>query len=119
MSAPVVDATNGMKAKRQRPQPTRRTLELFLLLLALGVTALADFLVSSSVGASSNDTSWITHVVVLGLLLSGLWLLSGAHLFWPAIPLAFMVVGLVRHARYGRFDHRHDRVAPWNAPTHR
>ncbi len=68
MSAPTVNAPSGMNSRKQRPQPTRRTLELFLLVLALGVTALADFLVSSSVGASSNDTSWVTHVVVLGAL---------------------------------------------------
>ena len=30
-------------------------------------------------------------------------MLSGAHFFWPAIPLIFLVVGLVRHARYGRW----------------
>ena len=38
------------------------------------------------------------------------------------IPLGFLVMGLMRHARYGRYraeySYRHH-VAPWNAPTHR
>jgi DUF1707 SHOCT-like domain len=61
-------------------------------------------------------------VLVLALALTGLWLLSGAHFFWPIIPLAFLFMGLMRHARYGRFAHHHynpHRVAPWNAPDYR
>ena len=38
-----------------------------------------------------------------GLVLTGLWALSGAHFFWPVIPLFFLVMGLVRHARYGHW----------------
>lgn len=61
-------------------------------------------------------------VMVLAFFLTGLWALSGAHFFWPVIPLIFLVMGLRRHARYGRYraeySYRHH-VAPWNAPTYR
>ena len=61
-------------------------------------------------------------VVTLALFLTALWALSGAHFFWPAIPLLFLVMGLMRHARYGHhpagYRHQHD-VAPWNAPSSR
>ena len=61
-------------------------------------------------------------VVSVALFLTAIWALSGAHFFWPAIPLAFLVMGLIRHARYGRYrpeySYRHH-VAPWNAPTYR
>ena len=61
-------------------------------------------------------------VAVVAVVLTAVWALSGAHFFWPAIPLAFLVMGLVRHARYGQFRmeyyHRHH-VAPWNAPGYR
>lgn len=61
-------------------------------------------------------------VAVVAVVLTAVWALSGAHFFWPAIPLAFLVMGLVRHARHGRFRmeyyHRHH-VAPWNAPGYR
>lgn len=61
-------------------------------------------------------------VVSVAAILTGVWLLSGAHFFWPAIPLFFLVMGLMRHARYGgyrpEYSYRHH-VAPWNAPTHR
>ena len=61
-------------------------------------------------------------VTVISAALVGLWVVSGAHFFWPAIPLIFLVMGLMRHARYGRYragySYRHH-VAPWNAPTYR
>ncbi len=54
-------------------------------------------------------------VVVVGVLLTALWLVSGAHFFWPAIPLAFLVMGLMRHARWVGDPHggpwRHHRYA--------
>ncbi|GAB1646216.1 DUF1707 domain-containing protein [Krasilnikovia sp. MM14-A1259] len=56
-------------------------------------------------------------VVVVAVVLVGLWALSGAHVFWPAIPLAFLFIGVVRHARYGGYRHHvyhHHGVAPWN-----
>jgi hypothetical protein len=63
-----------------------------------------------------------SFVVLTAALLTGLWVLSGAHFFWPAIPLVFLVMGLVRHARWGSYAHHHHyahRVAPWNAPEWR
>jgi hypothetical protein len=39
-------------------------------------------------------------VLVIAVALTGLWALSGAHFFWPAIPLFFMMFGLARHARW-------------------
>ncbi|HEX8627333.1 MAG TPA: DUF1707 domain-containing protein [Catenuloplanes sp.] len=58
-------------------------------------------------------------VAGIAVALSTLWLLSGAEFFWPAIPLAFLVMGLIRHARFGhyryRYSYRHH-VAPWNGP---
>jgi Domain of unknown function (DUF1707) len=61
-------------------------------------------------------------VFVLAFALTGLWLLSGAHFFWPAIPLAFLVMSLVRHSGRGGHGYRQaypHRVAPWNAPDYR
>jgi hypothetical protein len=61
-------------------------------------------------------------VFFLAFALTGLWVLSGAEFFWPAIPLAFLVIGLVRHSRYRRhgYPQQHpQRVAPWNAPGYR
>ncbi|MET0415139.1 MAG: DUF1707 domain-containing protein [Actinoplanes sp.] len=58
-------------------------------------------------------------VVSIGMILTGFWILSGAHFFWPVIPLAFLVMGLVRHARWQRWEPRYSyahRVAPWNGP---
>jgi hypothetical protein len=61
-------------------------------------------------------------VVSVALILTGLWILSGAHFFWPVIPLVFLVMSLIRHARYGRYRHQYEyahRVAPWNSPGYR
>ena len=61
-------------------------------------------------------------VASIALILTGLWVLSSAHFFWPAIPLAFLVMGLIRHARWRRYEARFSyahRVAPWNAPGYR
>ena len=56
-------------------------------------------------------------VFFLGFTLTGLWVLSGAHFFWPIIPLIFLFIGLKRHARYSRYAHHqhgYHQVAPWN-----
>jgi hypothetical protein len=60
-------------------------------------------------------------VASIALILTGLWILSTAHFFWPAIPLAFLVMGLIRHAGWRHHHYRGypERVAPWNAPGHR
>lgn len=61
-------------------------------------------------------------VVVVSLILTGLWVASGAAFFWPLVPMIFLFLSLRahgRHARYGYQTHHHhgrDRVAPWNAP---
>ncbi|MEV6349229.1 DUF1707 domain-containing protein [Actinoplanes sp. NPDC051851] len=46
------------------------------------------------------------RVMIAGGVLTALWAASGAHFFWPAIPLTFLVAGLIRHARYGRYEFR-------------
>lgn len=48
-------------------------------------------------------------VAVVAVALVGLWALSGAHFFWPAIPLFFMVFGLARHARWRAYSGHHPR----------
>ena len=45
-----------------------------------------------------------SFVLIAAGVLVGLWLLSGAEFFWPVIPLTFLVVGLFKHARYGRWQ---------------
>ena len=59
-----------------------------------------------------------SFVALTALFLTGLWVLSGAHFFWPAFPLLFLVMGLARHARWRHYGYQY-RVAPWNAPQHR
>ncbi|MEU4423408.1 DUF1707 domain-containing protein [Actinoplanes sp. NPDC024001] len=44
-----------------------------------------------------------SFILVIAGLLTGLWMLSGAQFFWPVIPLAFLVIGLIRHARHGHY----------------
>lgn len=39
-------------------------------------------------------------VLMVSMLLIGLWALTGGHFFWPAIPLIFFGLSLVRHARW-------------------
>ena len=48
----------------------------------------------------------LTAVVLVSAALTGLWVLSGAHFFWPAIPLIFFAFGLVRHARWRSYARR-------------
>ncbi|GAA2598090.1 DUF1707 domain-containing protein [Winogradskya consettensis] len=58
-------------------------------------------------------------VMFAALLLTGLWFASGATFFWPVFPLAFLFMGLIRHAKYGnmrRDFHHYGHVAPWNSP---
>ncbi|MFC0530762.1 DUF1707 domain-containing protein [Phytohabitans kaempferiae] len=54
-------------------------------------------------------------VVVVGAILVGLWMLSGVAFFWPIIPLAFLFLGLAKHAaevRHGGYHPRGD----WRGP---
>jgi len=60
-----------------------------------------------------------SFVVAAALVLTGIWVLSHAVFFWPAIPIFFLLMGLARHAGMRRrgFGHPYaERVAPWNAP---
>lgn len=41
-------------------------------------------------------------VLVVAGVLVGLWVLSGAHFFWPILPLLFLGFGLLRHIRFAR-----------------
>ncbi|GAA4600334.1 hypothetical protein BJY16_003471 [Actinoplanes octamycinicus] len=47
-----------------------------------------------------------SFVLIVAGLLTGLWVLSGAAFFWPVFPLFFLVTGLLRHAREGRWEPR-------------
>ena len=61
-------------------------------------------------------------VAAVAVLLTGIWALSGAHFFWPAIPLFFLIMGVLKHRGRGPHAHRYHhghRVAPWNAPDYR
>ena len=63
-----------------------------------------------------------TFVIFAAIALTGLWVLSGAHFFWPIFPLFFLFIGLRRHAHqghHGHYHHRSGQVAPWNQPGHR
>ncbi|WP_306208476.1 DUF1707 SHOCT-like domain-containing protein [Actinoplanes sp. RD1] len=50
-------------------------------------------------------------VAFVAVVLTGVWFVSGAHFFWPAIPLTFMVLGLMR--RWGYATH-----PEWHAHRH-
>ncbi len=41
--------------------------------------------------------------VAVAAILVGLWVLSGAHFFWPLLPLLFLAMSLARHARFARY----------------
>jgi hypothetical protein len=46
-------------------------------------------------------------VALVAGVLVGAWLLSGAHFFWPLIPIAFLTIGLMRRRRWARYG------GPW------
>lgn len=64
-------------------------------------------------------------VAVFAAILVGLFLLSGAHFFWPIFPLMFLLFALGGRRRRARYYHHYhhqgyDRpVAPWNSPDYR
>jgi DUF1707 SHOCT-like domain len=45
-------------------------------------------------------------VVLVSAALIGVWSLTGASFFWPAIPLIFLSMGLVRHWRWAAWSRR-------------
>ncbi|MEH1126843.1 DUF1707 SHOCT-like domain-containing protein [Micromonospora sp. CPCC 206061] len=53
--------------------------------------------------------------VVVAAVLVGLWVLSGASFFWPAIPLVFIFVGMMKHRHY----HHSHRGRAWHGPPWR
>lgn len=58
-------------------------------------------------------------VAGIAAILTALWMVSGAHFFWPAIPLTFLVIGLARHARWSRHPHHGAwRQHAWAGPPH-
>jgi Domain of unknown function (DUF1707) len=86
-----------------------------------GRRALAE--APEAVAATRRDVRrHATFVAFAAIALTGLWLLSGAHFFWPIFPLFFLFIGLRRHAHHGahgHYHHRSQRVAPWNQPDYR
>ncbi|MDR6322410.1 DUF1707 SHOCT-like domain-containing protein [Actinoplanes couchii] len=44
-----------------------------------------------------------SFLLIAAGVLTGLWVLSGATFFWPVFPIAFLVIGFVKHMRYGRW----------------
>jgi Domain of unknown function (DUF1707) len=48
-----------------------------------------------------------SFILIVAGILTGVWMLSNATFFWPAIPLAFLVMGLFRHARHGSWRPEH------------
>jgi hypothetical protein len=48
-----------------------------------------------------------SFVAIAAGVLVGLWILSGAHFFWPFLPILFLTFGLVRHVRFVRYG------SPW------
>ena len=48
-----------------------------------------------------------SFIMIIAGLMTALWVLSGAHFFWPVIPLFFLFTGLMRHARQGRYEFRY------------
>ena len=83
-----------------------------------GRRALAE--TPEAVAATRRDVRrHATFVAFAAVALTGLWLLSGAHFFWPIFPLFFLFIGLRRHAHQGHrahYQHRSQQVAPWNQP---
>jgi hypothetical protein len=45
----------------------------------------------------------------IAVVLTGVWFVSGAHFYWPAIPLTFMVLGLMRRWGYAQHPEWHAR----------
>jgi hypothetical protein len=53
----------------------------------------------------------LAHFGFVAMIAAGLtllWVLSGVHFFWPAIPLFFLVLGLGRHWRYAAWRRHWD-----------
>jgi hypothetical protein len=57
----------------------------------------------------------VLFILAFAALLVGLWILSGAHFFWPFIPLMFLFFALFRGRRrhYYWHAHNHGYGPPW------
>jgi hypothetical protein len=50
----------------------------------------------------------LTFVAFIAVVLTTIWAAIGSPFFWPAIPLAFLAIGLIRHGMWLRwYGHRH------------
>jgi len=47
-----------------------------------------------------------SFVLVVAAILITIWAVSSAHFFWPAIPLAFLAIGLFKHGMWTRWGGR-------------
>jgi hypothetical protein len=45
----------------------------------------------------------VTFFVFIAVILTTVWAAIGSHFFWPAIPLAFLAIGLIRHGMWLRW----------------
>jgi hypothetical protein len=54
-------------------------------------------------------------VLVIAAILVTIWALTGAHFFWPAIPLTILAFGLFRHGFGWRYRHWYG--GPGDGPT--
>jgi hypothetical protein len=52
-------------------------------------------------------------LVVIGAVLVTLWALSGAHFFWPIIPLVFLWFGFLRHLAWRRWTRGYTYRGGW------
>jgi hypothetical protein len=52
--------------------------------------------------------------VLIGAVLIGLWVLSGAHFFWPLIPLLVLAFSVLRHRRWAWYAAQGR--GPWGGP---
>ncbi|GAA5191568.1 hypothetical protein GCM10023322_49230 [Rugosimonospora acidiphila] len=55
-------------------------------------------------------------VLVVAAVLVGLWVVSGAHFFWPLFPVAFLTFSFLRHRRFARYARSGWGRGPWGGP---
>jgi len=59
------------------------------------------------------------RIGAIALVLIGIWVISGAHFFWPAFPLIFLAIGFAKHAGYRRWASEHPGQEPhWRRNRH-
>jgi hypothetical protein len=60
--------------------------------------------------------SHLLAYVLVNAALVVIWAMTGAHFFWPAIPLFFITVGIFRHLRWHSWHRWGGR--PWPGAGH-